>query len=357
MLELAAIVPAEIELVVLASKNASELYSHISDQFRWSEISFKSQQCWRMFELPRYVQRLGASLVHVPIEAPVGKLSVPLILTVHENPAKRSALISSRTIGIKEWASRAFIKYLTPFAARRAARVLAVSQTVAAEVRAAWRLPSTKVVTTYEAASERFFNACVNPDVVPDAADGYVLTFATGDPREDIEFVMAAYAAVRPRQTLAVAGRYPDPGALRALAARYDILGQFRYLGYVPEEVLPSLYATAAVFVQMTCYEGFGLQVVEAMAAGAPVVVSDLPVLREIATDAALYVQLQDVEQLAMSLRSLLADSSLRANLSARALTRARAFSWRRCAEQTLAVYREVLDQQDAWTAYSHAGK
>ena len=346
MLELAAIVPAEIELVVLAPKNTSELYSHCSDQIRWVEISVKSQHLWRMFELPRYVQRLRAALVHVPVEAPVGKLSAPLILTVHENPAHRNSLISPGTIGIKEWASRTLIECFTPFAARRAARVLAVSQTVAAEVRAAWRLSSMKVETIHEAAGERFFNACVKQDVVPDAADGYILAFATGDPREDIELVMAAYAAVKPRQLLVVAGRYPDPAALRALAARYDILGQFRYLGYVPENVLPSLYATATVFVEITRYEGFGLQVVEAMAAGTPVVVSDLPVLREVATDAALYVRLQDVEQLATSLRSLLADPGLRANLSARALTRVRTFSWRRCAEQTLKVYREVLD---AW--------
>ena len=202
-----------------------------------------------------------------------------------------------------------------------------------------------KVETTYEAAGERFFNACVNLKIVPDAPDGYILAFATGDPREDIELVMAAYAAVKPRQVLAIAGRYPDPAALRALAARYDLLGQLRYLGYVPEDILPSLFTTATVFVEMTRYEGFGLQIVEAMAAGTPVVVSDLPVLREVAADAALYVQSQDVEQLATSLRSLLADAGLQAKLSARARTRARAFSWRRCAEQTLKVYREVLDE------------
>ena len=127
-------------------------------------------------------------------------------------------------------------------------------------------------------------------------------------------------------------------------AQRHGIFEDCHFIGRVPEGDLPALYASATIYLEMTSYEGFGLQVLEAMAAGTNVIASNLPVLREVAADGAMYVIPSDAEALCNSINMILLDAKLRASLSKRAIARAQSFSWRRCAEQTLAVYRQVLD-------------
>jgi glycosyltransferase involved in cell wall biosynthesis len=105
------------------------------------------------------------------------------------------------------------------------------------------------------------------------------------------------------------------------------------------------LYTAADLFVYPSLYEGFGLPVLEAMACGTPVVTSNRSALPEVAGDAALLVDPQDDGALGESMRRALADSALRSAMAERGLARARTFSWRRCARETLAVYEEALTE------------
>ena len=115
--------------------------------------------------------------------------------------------------------------------------------------------------------------------------------------------------------------------------------GQVRFVGPVPEADLPALYGGATVFVFPSLWEGFGLPVLEAMAAGAPVVASDRGALPEVTGGAALHVD-PTPEPLAEALGQVLADAALRDRLRAAGLARAAQFSWERTAKETLAVYR-----------------
>jgi alpha-1,3-rhamnosyl/mannosyltransferase len=110
----------------------------------------------------------------------------------------------------------------------------------------------------------------------------------------------------------------------------------------VPERDLPALYAGAGGFVFPSLWEGFGLPVLEAMAAGVPVVASRRGALPEIAGEAALLVE-PGVEPLADALGQLLGDPGLRCRLGEAGARRAQAFSWERTARETLAVYRRAL--------------
>jgi alpha-1,3-rhamnosyl/mannosyltransferase len=107
--------------------------------------------------------------------------------------------------------------------------------------------------------------------------------------------------------------------------------------GYVDQEELADLYRGAACLVQPSRFEGFGLPVLEAMACGTPVVALDEPALREVAGDAAIFV---DEEHVADGVLRALEE---RERLSVAGIERAQAFSWRVTAERTLAVYREAL--------------
>jgi glycosyltransferase involved in cell wall biosynthesis len=132
-------------------------------------------------------------------------------------------------------------------------------------------------------------------------------------------------------------------GELRRLAAELGLGERLSILGRVPDDVLARLYRDATVLAMPSFGEGFGLPVLEAMAAGAPVVASDLPAIREVAGDGAVLVPPGDVAALATALAQAFTDEALRSRLRASALERARAFSWERAAEATVQAYRSAL--------------
>ena len=158
----------------------------------------------------------------------------------------------------------------------------------------------------------------------------YVLAVGAVQPRKNQAAALAAADAVS--LPLVVAGPIKD----EALAARLRADGA-DLRGYVSQNELAALYRGAACLVQPSRFEGFGLPVLEAMASGTPVVALDEPALREVAGDAAVFV---DEAHLADGVRRAVAE---REQLVAAGLERARSFSWRATAERTLEVYREAL--------------
>ena len=118
-----------------------------------------------------------------------------------------------------------------------------------------------------------------------------------------------------------------------------------QFLGYVSDHELQRLYRKAKGLIYPSFYEGFGLPVLEAMASGCPVVTSDRSSLPEIGGDAVLYVNPDNVLQIAAVMEKLLMDDSLRRTLAKRGLARASRFSWERCAQETVAVYEKILNR------------
>jgi glycosyltransferase involved in cell wall biosynthesis len=120
------------------------------------------------------------------------------------------------------------------------------------------------------------------------------------------------------------------------------IENRVRWLGAVPERLLPALFSGATLFVFPSLYEGFGLPVLEAMACGTPVACSATPALAELVDQAGSLFDPLDVSAMAETLQELLADEGRRQGLADRGLERAAAFSWERVARATLAVYQEI---------------
>jgi alpha-1,3-rhamnosyl/mannosyltransferase len=125
-------------------------------------------------------------------------------------------------------------------------------------------------------------------------------------------------------------------------AARAE--GWLHHFGYVSEQELAAFYRNARLFVFPSRYEGFGLPLLEAMSAGVPAVASDLPVLRELGGDAALYAPALDEETWAERVEELLSDGELAERLAAAGRERATLFTWERAAEEHVAVFREAAE-------------
>lgn len=178
---------------------------------------------------------------------------------------------------------------------------------------------------------------------------GYCLFVGTIEPRKNIGTLLDAYSrlplSVRVRWPLILTGYHGWRN--EAIHKRLEVAqheGWARYLGFIPSEDLPLLFAGARLFTFPSLYEGFGLPVLEAMSSGVPVVCSNSSSLPEVAGDAALMCEPLDVDTLTVLLQKGLEDESWRVSAIEQGLQHAAEFSWERCALGTLQVYHKVLE-------------
>jgi glycosyltransferase involved in cell wall biosynthesis len=185
-----------------------------------------------------------------------------------------------------------------------------------------------------------------------DLPDQFVFYMGGFDRRKNVQALMQAYTYLQKaegdRVPLVIAGREPRWGTsvfpnLRAYAQEVGIADNVRWLGYVEEAEKPSLYRLASVTAYPSLYEGFGLPVLEAMACGTPVIALDIPVMAEVAGDGAYLVK--DARAMGGALIALLIQEPLRETMINQGLARATAFSWRKTARETLAVYERVMKE------------
>ncbi len=124
---------------------------------------------------------------------------------------------------------------------------------------------------------------------------------------------------------------------------RFQLHKHVRFLGFVPDETLAVLYQLASVFVFPSLYEGFGLPPLEAMAAGTPVVTSNVSSLPEVVGDAALLIDPMDAGAIADAVARVLGDEALKTSLVCRGRERVKAFSWQRSVARVREVYAELV--------------
>jgi glycosyltransferase involved in cell wall biosynthesis len=175
----------------------------------------------------------------------------------------------------------------------------------------------------------------------------YGLFVGTLEPRKNVATLLTAWRELRRDDGGAPPLLLCGPRGWRAQALRRQLAdaeseGWLRYLGYVSPAELAALYRGAAVVALPSLYEGFGMPAVEAMAAGAPLVLSDLPVFREVAGDAALYAPPGRPDLWRDRLRQVLGDDALRQDLSRRARERGARFDWQRAATATADAWRDA---------------
>ncbi len=176
--------------------------------------------------------------------------------------------------------------------------------------------------------------------------DPYVLWVGTFEPRKNVPVLIDAFAraveAGIPHQLVLDGSRGWLDADDRVRSACERIASRVVIVGPVAADRLRALYRGADLFVLPSLHEGFGLPVLEAMAQGTAVVCSDLPVLREVAGDAARFVVPGDVDAWCAAIVSLLGDDPGRDAFGAAGLTRASTFTWERSVEQHIGVYRSV---------------
>ncbi len=183
------------------------------------------------------------------------------------------------------------------------------------------------------------------PDLDVDCS--YLLTVGALEPRKNLPRLFEAFRLLKDRyhipHKLVVAG----PGGWKnqdvfQSVRRLDLSDAIVFAGYVPREVLGSLYRHAAMLVYPSLYEGFGLPPLEAMASGCPVAVSNTSSLPEVVGEAGIYFDPLNIEEIARAIHQVLSSSELRARLVQSGLAQNAKFSWRKTAESTRRAYKEA---------------
>lgn len=164
------------------------------------------------------------------------------------------------------------------------------------------------------------------------------------DHRKNVDVLVKAWVNAGLEVDLVLAGGMSDNQRLvfQEIAAAREHEGELRFPGFVPDSDVPALYGAARLFAYPSLAEGFGLQILEAMACGCPVLTSDRSSLLEVAGHAALTVDPTRVDDVANGLSELSENEGLRAEMKKQGYSRSREFSWERCARETAAVYAEL---------------
>ena len=171
----------------------------------------------------------------------------------------------------------------------------------------------------------------------------YILTVSTVEPRKNLKTLLAVYSRLRnggaPQLLIAGASGWKTS----SIYAEHQGLGlseeEVKFLGYVPDEDMNRLYSGARLFLFPSAYEGFGMPLLEAMAAGTPVIASNSSSLPEVAGSAGILLDPYDVEAWRASIAKVLSEESFRNKLAADGVERSRQFSWKKAARQTLEVF------------------
>lgn len=237
---------------------------------------------------------------------------------------------------------------------KKAARVIAISEFSAKDAEAELRLAPTKVEVIYEGVPpliELPFGSRAIIQTYLGTRDPYFLFVSQWRPHKGIMTLIEGFEQFKATSglphRLVLAGK-PEMLAeeVAARLARSPVAADIIAPGFVPDNLLPSLYHSATAFIMPSEYEGFGLPVLEAMRYGAPTIVADNSALPEVGGAAALYFPTGDSKGLALRLTEVVENPQLVAQLQNNAVEQVAKFSWQQCAKQTLKVYAHVLEKE-----------
>ena len=235
------------------------------------------------------------------------------------------------------WFDLPFWRFLLWAAAHRSRKIVSVSEATRADLLHFYRVPPERIAVVPHGVDPAFFR------LDRSRIEPMILCVSTLHPHKNLERLIRVYARKGGEEKLVLAGvRGFRTAAIEKLIADLGMQKRVELTGWLSRAELLALYARARAFVFPSEFEGFGMPVLEAMAAGVPTACSSIPPLREVAGDAALLFDPLNEDAIAEALERIVSDEGLRARLAVAGPERARGFTWQRAAELTLAALVEV---------------
>lgn len=301
------------------------------------------ERFWQEFLLPRAVARRKIEVFH-GARFFVPELSCPSVVTIHDVAFKR----------FPEFVEKKAFKYFDTAVAcsvKIARRIIVPSQATKEDLANLYGVADNKITVVHEAAQAQFcrLSQAQKWEQIKkkfNIKNKFIFCTGTIEPRKNIVNLLKAYKLLKDREylDLVISGGFGWLYADVLKTVKQLRLGQqVIFTGYVSADELVNLYNCCEAFVFPSCYEGFGLPVLEAMQCGAAVVASNNSSIKELFGDACCLVESDQVDSLAEGIQQVLDNENLRSQLRRQSLEKAKNFSWEKTADQTLAVYESVI--------------
>jgi glycosyltransferase involved in cell wall biosynthesis len=311
------------------------------------ELSTPSYPLWEQWALPRAAKKAGVQLLHCTSNTAPIWCNIPLILTLHDiiflEPRDKQNKSLYQNMG---WLYR---RLVVPRILPKCQRIITVSDFELQNIVSKLNIPMQQMAMIYNGYNEWFQVMEQTGDTykkyIPEK--GYIFFLGNTDPKKNTERTLVAYACYLERSAV----KRPllmadlDRQYLNDIIARNHIEHIRQYLhmpGYIPNSDLPSIYNDAFCFLYTSLRESFGIPLLEGMACGTPVITSNTSSMPEIGGKDAILVNPEQPDEIADMLIRLETDEAFYKEKRAVGLQRAQLFSWKRTAEQLLALYQEV---------------
>ncbi len=303
---------------------------------------------WEQIDIPFRKNRMELGVFHSP------QFNIPLLSCTRQITTIHDCVYTKFPQEFANGEDRILYAIMFRLALRKSKKIIAVSRSTKEDLVSLFKTPEEKIRVIHEGVGERFFRKPLVEQTESirkryGLEGKYVLFVGLRRPRKNIARILRAFAAARSSLGSEVKLVLAGPADMRFIdvseqAKKLGISDGLIETGLVPHRDLPALYHSAECLFFPTLHEGFGLPVLEAMAAGVPVITSRRPAHMEVAGDAAMLVDPLDVEEMARGIVKMVNDKNLQEEYRIRGLKRAKLFSWEKCAAETLEAYDEVLN-------------
>lgn len=338
------------EYILYARNDVDNTCVKEQDNFKIRTLSSSSYPTWEQFALPNAVKKDNLDFLHSTCNTSALSLSVPLMLTLHD-------IIYLEKTDFKGTSYQNFgnlyRRFIVPKIVDMSKLIITVSNFEKDVILNKLKLPEDKVKVIYNA---------VNPKFNADYSNEKLLAFRNSHGLPE-EFILFLGNTAPKKNTLNVIKAYTEyrsviTEGLPLVILDYDkklveetlkelgkeqFIENFIFPGYIPSDEMPLLYNCSTLFLYPSLRESFGLPILEAMACGVPVITSNTSSMPEVASNAALFVNPFDHNEIKDAMIRFFADSALRSEMKELGLKKAANFTWKSAAEQLLSIYNSFI--------------
>lgn len=318
------------------------------DSFKIISLQTPNRFAWNFWTLPNYLRKNPVDVYHTQYITPFFvSHSIKIVTIVHDI----SFNFFPKFI---KFSDLFFLKTLIPLSIKRADRIIGVSKFTRDEIIKFYKTKPEKVEWIHNSISDDFLSKEISENRLAEVRRKYqlpekfILYVGTLQPRKNLPMLVEAFAKIKADlgdMKLVIGGNRKAHNYDRridyAISAN-NLQDEIIFPGFIDEADKSAIFQLAHAFAFPSLYEGFGIPVLEAMSQGVPVICSDIPSLKEICQDSALYFDINNLDDFSKKLYNVCMDNELRGELIRLGGQRIGFFSWQKSASKMLAIYNEL---------------